>query len=249
MNDKNIFYAIGDLHGNAKFLLEALEKIANETKNSANLNVFIFFVGDFGFIFNGSEKEKNKKQVILNRYNFNYIVILGNHENYSLIYKLKVINRYNANVYLDNEVNNLIYVINGETLTIRDKNFWCYGGGVSVDQARREVHDMLYNEKTWWEEEIDESNFEKGIHNFKNKKIDVILTHDVPLNIFNKLVYLYDCTLNKRSSLQGYFDYIYYDLNGKDSLWIAGHFHPTKILKFDNLYILPIGKVFKLFND
>ena len=92
MNDKNIFYAIGDLHGNAKFLLEALEKIANETKNSANLNVFIFFVGDFGFIFNGSEKEKNKKQVILNRYNFNYIVILGNHENYSLIYKLKVIN-------------------------------------------------------------------------------------------------------------------------------------------------------------
>ena len=37
MNDKNIFYAIGDLHGNAKFLLEALEKIANETKNSANL--------------------------------------------------------------------------------------------------------------------------------------------------------------------------------------------------------------------
>lgn len=170
MNDKNIFYAIGDLHGNAKFLLKALEKIANETKNTVNLNVFIFFVGDFGFIFNGSEKEKNKKQVILNRYNFNYIVILGNHENYSLIYKLKVINRYNANVYLDNEVNNLIYVINGETLTIRDKNFWCYGGGVSVDQARREVHDMLYNEKTWWEEEIDETNFDKGIHNFKNKK-------------------------------------------------------------------------------
>ena len=143
---------------------------------------------------------------------------------------MAVINRYNANVYLDNEVNNLIYVINGETLTIRDKNFWCYGGGVSVDQARREVHDMLYNEKTWWEEEIDETNFDKGIHNFKNRKVDVILTHDVPLNIFNKLVYLYD-------------------LNGKDSLWIAGHFHPTKILKFDNLYILPIGKVFKLFND
>lgn len=249
MKNKAIFYAIGDLHGSAKLLLEALKKIKNETKNLQNYDILVFFVGDFGFIFYDDESERNKKVSILKKFNFNFIVILGNHENYNAIYSLTKEERFNGQVYLDKDIDSLVFVENGEVLTIDDKNFWCYGGGISVDQEWREVREMLYSIKTWWEEEIDETNFDKGVNNFKSKKIDVILTHDVPLCVFNKLVYTFDCTIKKRSPLQGYFDYIYFDLNGKSSLWIAGHYHPEKILKFNNLYILPIGKVFKLFNE
>lgn len=249
MKNKAIFYAIGDLHGNAKVASEALKKIENETKSLQNADIYVFFVGDFGFLFSNDEAERIKKINTFKKFKFNFIVVLGNHENYSEIYKLKLVKKYNGNVYLDKDLDSLIYVQNGEVLTIEDRNFWCYGGGVSVDQEWREVKEMLYNVKTWWEEEIDEVNFDKGIINFKNNKIDVILTHDVPLCVFNKLVYLFDCTLKKRSALQSYFDYIYFDLNGKSSLWVAGHFHPEKILKFNNLYILPIGKVFKLFSE
>ena len=63
MNDKNIFYAIGDLHGNAKFLLEALEKIANETKNTANLNVFIFLLEILGLYLMEVKKKRIKSKL------------------------------------------------------------------------------------------------------------------------------------------------------------------------------------------
>lgn len=113
MKNKAIFYAISDLHGSAKLLLEALQKIENETKNLQKLDIFVFFVGDFGFVFYDDESERTKKVSILQRFNFNFIIILGNHENYKAIYSLKTSKRFNGKIYVDKDIDSLVYVENG----------------------------------------------------------------------------------------------------------------------------------------
>jgi predicted phosphodiesterase len=235
---KRQVFVIGDVHSDYDGFDNTIRLIEKE-HGSLTCDDVIFIAGDAGFVFDYDnkwmKKHKRRKRRI-NKYPFHIFVVLGNHENYELIYRFpqKVI--FGAKTFKEEGVN-VHYIQNGEVLTIDFQRFWCYGGGLSIDKTRREMKTLYEGEpKSWWKEEIDKENFEKGINNFE--KIDFVITHDVPRSVYYQLKSILNIH-GKQSPLQPYFESFYQ--NDSFTRWFAGHYHPRYHIPIDKkILILPI---------
>lgn len=235
---KKEVYVIGDAHGDYEGFHTLVSKLEKKKGKPLDENDVLIIAGDAGFVFDYDNpwfKQRKKRMKNFNKYPFSILVVLGNHENYDEIYKFSKSEIFGMRTYKEYGVN-IHYIENGEKGVINGKTFWFYGGGLSIDKYRRDIYEMQTGKKVWWEQEIDESNFEKGKKNFEN--VDYVITHDIPDTIFSLYASEYHLQ-DKRCSLQKYFDFFY--KNKPFIHWYSGHYHPEhKVTYRQNITILPI---------
>ncbi|MBR1762080.1 MAG: metallophosphoesterase [Eubacterium sp.] len=160
-------YITGDTHGDINFFkTPELKKLTEDDT--------LIICGDFGFLWDGSEKEKKALET-LKKKKYTICFLDGAHENYDMLSAYQPY-RYkggNANKIADN----IFHLLRGEIFTFERKTFFCMGGGESED-----AH-MRCEGETWWKEEMP-SNEElfNGARNLKDAdyQVDYVLTYEAP---------------------------------------------------------------------
>jgi hypothetical protein len=113
---------------------------------------------------------------------FEILFVDGNHENFDLLYKLPVEERYGGKVRKLRK--NIFHLMRGEVYEIEGKVFFAFGGATSFDKYMREEH------VDWWEEEIfseaEKLNAIRNLERMRNK-VDCVITHTVPRRLLVNL--------------------------------------------------------------
>jgi len=215
---ENRIYTIGDLHGGEDGSSMFLEtKRFPEQKKLTKLDVLIQ-LGDFGYIWYYDEytkeyrKDLNFIKTLINR-KFTTLIIDGNHENFDLIYKLPIIEKWGGKVreYKIND-KSLYIAIRGEVYIINNKKIFTFGGAQSSCKSERcSLEDYLngkeyykkrnneyiagkrnYKKKykskdiNWWSQELPtKEEYENGIKNLEknNWQVDYVFSHNCPIEI------------------------------------------------------------------
>ena len=234
-------YVIGDIHGDYKIIDARFEK---STSNCDKKDV-LFVAGDAGFI-NSYENQDSKALRIkhLNSLPFIIIVVLGNHENYDIIESLPSTEIFGGKCYKEDGVD-VYYAKNGQIFNIDGTKFFTFNGGYSIDKEQRLSYEKQFNNKFWWPQEIKEEDFSSAFSTYFTNRIDYVITHDVPLDIFKKLTpYIPGRFKNHTCSLQDFFQKLYTMKNYTH--WYAGHYHPSYPVTIDDVTVLPIGYLHKI---
>ena len=160
-------YVTGDTHGDISFFKSpALKKLTEDD--------YLIICGDFGFLWDGSDKEKKALET-LKKKKYTICFVDGAHENYEMLstYQPYRFKGGNANKIADN----IFRLLRGEIFTFEDKTFFCMGGGESED-----AH-MRTEGRTWWKEEMPSTDeLMNGARNLKDAgyKVDYVLTYEAP---------------------------------------------------------------------
>ena len=234
-------YVIGDIHGDYSII----DARFGELKGTKEKHDVLFVAGDAGFI-NSYEKEDSKDLRIkhLNSLPFIIIVVLGNHENYDIIESFDETTIFGGKCYKEDGVD-VYYAKNGQIFDIDGTKFFTFNGGLSIDKLQRLEYEKQYGRKFWWPQEIKTEDFDQAFKTYFTNRIDYVITHDVPLSIFTKLIpFIPGRFKNQTCPLQEFFQKLYMMKNFTH--WYAGHYHPSYPVTIDNATVLPIGYVKKI---
>ena len=137
-------------------------------------NDFVLITGDFGGIWDGSERDKQTLDFFSSQ-PFTTLFVDGNHENFDLLNSYPVEEWNGGKVHKIRD--DIIHLMRGQVFTIEGHTYFTFGGGISIDKLQRTEH------VTWWREEF--ASFrekEEGVENLKrhNNKVDFIVTHTCP---------------------------------------------------------------------
>ena len=164
-----MIYVTGDMHGEIeRFSARNIKKLKKQDT--------LIVLGDFGFLWQGGEAEKQLLSLISSR-KFNVLFLDGTHENHALLKNYPVIDYCGGKVR--DLGGNLKMLVRGEIYEIEGKSLFALGGGQSEDAEFR------VEGKSWWQEELPSS---EEIDYARNKikscgKVDFILTHEAPQKI------------------------------------------------------------------
>ena len=160
-------YITGDTHGDLRFFSNP--KLKKLTEDDT-----LIVCGDFGFIWNGSEKEK-KALKALEKKKYVICFIDGAHENFDILSTYQPYRYKGGNAH--KIASNIYHLMRGEIFTIDKKNLFVMGGGESEDI------DMRTEGETWWKEEMPSAEeLMNGARNLKEcgNAIDYVLTYEAP---------------------------------------------------------------------
>lgn len=213
------FVITGDTHREYGRLIQIAEVMKKYEKCSEK---YICVAGDFGYIF---EDTKSEHLLLddMEKQDFTFVVIPGNHENYAAFQKYPVVDFKGAKAHKIRE--NIFYIKRGEIFTIADKNFFCMGGGNSIDQYMRKEN------ISWWKAEMptDEEykyaadNIEK--YRANGGKIDYIISHTAPLS---GLAYLRKEHGAEERPLNNFLEYVRETVADEYIMHFFGHLHIDK---------------------
>ena len=147
-----MIYITGDIHGDfSRFKSPLLRKLR---KNDA-----LIVCGDFGFIWNGSEKEKKILKKI-GKLPYNVLFVEGSHDNYDLL------EDYPEEEWCGGRTRHITgrlrQLMRGQVFEIAEKTVFSFGGGQSDDTV-----DLIEGEN-WWRREIpSEHELEEGLRNLE----------------------------------------------------------------------------------
>lgn len=162
-----MIYVTGDTHGDAKRFHHRMIKKLRKGDS-------LIVCGDFGFLWDGSKREKKLLKWIGKR-RYNVLFVDGCHENYSL---LETFETAEWNGGMTRVISGkLRQLLRGEVYTIDGKTVFAFGGGQSDDNELRK------SGKTWWEQEAPtEAETSRGLRNLAAHgcKVDYIVTHEPP---------------------------------------------------------------------
>ena len=120
-------YITGDTHGDMRrFDSSPVKKLKKGDP--------LIVCGDFGFIWEGGEKEE-KVLKKLGKKKYNILFVDGTHENFDLLNKYPV-SEWNGGK-VRNICGNLYYLTRGQIFTIENKTFFTFGGGESSETQFR----------------------------------------------------------------------------------------------------------------
>lgn len=160
-------YITGDTHGDISFFKNPqLKKLTEDD--------VLIVCGDFGFLWDKSDKEK-KALDVLKKKKYTICFVDGCHENYDILnayqpYRFKGGNAHKI-------APNIFHLLRGEIFTFDKKTFFCMGGGESEDQ------DMRVEGKSWWKDEMPNAEeLMNGAKNLKENelKVDYVITYEAP---------------------------------------------------------------------
>lgn len=170
---ENTYCIVGDTHGDLNF------KVFFKARKAGYKNIFI--CGDFGYIWDGSEKE-NRRLDYLSSIGLNIYWIDGNHENFDLLEKYPVVNFNGGKAHKIRD--NIYHLMRGEIFTFGDKKILAFGGANSTDKHLRKEG------KSWWHQEVpsdlDKNNARKNLLKHNNK-VDYIITHTAHTRALNDM--------------------------------------------------------------
>lgn len=164
-----MIYVTGDTHGDfSRFKDPQMKKLRK--------NDILIICGDFGFIWDGTRKEKNVLKKIM-ELGYTVAFIDGCHENFDLLESFPV-SRWNggtARVIAPN----LIHLMRGQIYTIEGKKIFTFGGGHSQDIEFRRG-------SRWWKrEQPSHEEIMQAIDNLESygNAVDYVITHEPPATV------------------------------------------------------------------
>ncbi len=227
-----MIYITGDIHGDlSRFKSPLLRKLK---KNDA-----LIICGDFGFIWDGSDKEKKLLKKI-GRKRYNVLFVEGSHENYDLLEQYEVTEWCGGKtrqIY-----GRLRQLMRGQVFEIAEKTVFTFGGGQSDDNAD------LVEGQNWWPREIpNEHEINEGIANLEKVKgeVDFVVTYEPPA----KLHEFIDHQGSRINHINAFLNDVYEKATFKK--WFFGKLHLNKLIPpkyhavYDNIVIADTTKIKK----
>ena len=223
-----MIYITGDTHGLIDFdKLNYFKTIYTSEKD------VLIILGDAGIAWSEEELEHTISKYEL--LGITIIFIDGNHENFSMLNNLPIVEMYGAKMHKIS--NNIYHVLRGEITTINNLNFLCLGGAISIDK-----HYRILNKSYWLEEEITEKDINNALTNLKkyNFEVDYVLTHCVDtITLINEFGYNPDSCTDRLNFIDKFVKYKY---------WYFGHYHIDEDFNKKRCFyddILTINEVYK----
>ena len=222
-----MIYITGDTHGEWDKRKEFLQSLNKDDK--------VICLGDLGWSWDEYHIKTFQPKC-------EWLSVLGNHENYSIIEKLPVVKKYGGKCRQLKE--NVFYFMNGEMYKIEGKKFFVFGGALSIDKHWRTPY------KDWWpQEQPTQGDFEHAIRTLKKHhwKFDYFLTHTGDTEQVQRVLGRQD-TINDGTERmiqelkyqvkehEGYFDYHFF--GHLHEFWIQYAFHALGPLKGYSWYCL-----------
>lgn len=201
----------GDMHGDYSRFGDS--RIARLKKGD-----FLIVCGDFGFVWDGSAREKQILKKI-GRKRFYTLFVEGCHENYDLLEKYPEEDFCGGRVRVISD--RLMCMKRGSIFNIQGKTLFAFGGGQTKEiEIRRES-------KTWWERELptpDEVNFGKKNLEKCGNKVDYIVTHEPPASVKEFLNF----EVRQISYMHTFFDTVKDECEFRK--WFFGKVHKNKLI-------------------
>ncbi len=162
-----MLYITGDTHGNA-------DRFKQFKKLFPKYNDTVLVCGDFGFVWDGSEREK-KQLSKLERCACNILFVEGTHDNLDLLEQFPEEELFGARV--KRLAKNVFWLSRGRIYNIDGVSVFAIGGGESSDADER-VEGV-----NWWRRELpdfDEIESAKRVLAEADNSVDVIISHQPP---------------------------------------------------------------------
>lgn len=205
-----MIYITGDVHADiTRFKNPALRKLR---KNDA-----LIICGDFGFIWDGSPKEKKLLKKI-GRLRYNVLFVEGTHENYDLLEEYEICDWCGGKTRQIS--GRLRQLLRGQLFTIAEKTVFAFGGGQTDD-----IYE-LEEGTNWWKREIpSDEELAEGIKNLESadNNVDFIVTYEPPAKMQDFLI-----GKGERNHINTYLDKIYNTVEFKK--WFFGKLHLNKLI-------------------
>ncbi|MCM1577231.1 MAG: metallophosphoesterase [Ruminococcus sp.] len=224
---------IGDTHGD-------YSRFSHRKIKTLGKNDYLIICGDFGFLWDGSDRERQTlKKIGAKR--FTTLFVTGSHDNYELLEK------YPEEYYLGGKARNIcgrLYMLSsGSVFNLDGKRVFAFGGGQAADI------DAGLDNIRWWEQELpDEKNIDEGRRLLRelDNQVDYIVTHEPPASIAEFLqmhgTVSPDSSVVPQNRLNIFFD----GLKGEVefNMWFFGKLHRNKLIPpryravFDEPYMI-----------
>lgn len=210
-------FITGDTHGGAAYGLKKLNSSSFKEARELTKDDYLIIAGDFGYIWN---KDKPSDEELywydwFNKKKFTTLFVDGNHENFDRIEKLPEVKMFGGEV--GKLTDSIYHLKRGEVYDINDIKIFTFGGGTSIDKWRRREF------VSWWsQEQPNHREYNHGIMNLNecDWKVDVVITHDCPVSIYDMMDFE---KYEDISQLQKYLENIKSKLSFKK--WYFGHYH------------------------
>jgi hypothetical protein len=152
-------------------------RIADKRLSRLKKNDFLIVTGDFGFLWDKTDREDKILKKIGKR-RFYTLFVEGCHDNYDLI------NSYPEEDFCGGRARRisgrLYHLSRGSIFNLQGARVFAFGGGISSDIAERTAHNRFWGEEAVTEEQIAAALENLGDHGFK---FDIAVTHEAPASI------------------------------------------------------------------
>lgn len=206
-----MIFITGDIHGDlSRFKHPMLKKLK---KHDA-----LIICGDFGFIWDGSDKEKKLLKKI-GKKRYHVLFVEGSHENYDLLEQYEVSDWHGGKTRQIS--GKLRQLMRGQLYEIAEKTVFTFGGGQSDDNTE------LIQGQNWWPREIpSEEELAEGRQNLEKAdgKVDFIVTYEPPAKLHDFL----DHTSRDINHINTYLNDIYE--KATFAKWFFGKLHLNKLI-------------------
>ena len=162
-----MIFVTGDTHGDISWFKNPRLKKLGEKDT-------LIVCGDFGFLWDKSEKQKKNLETLKSK-KYTICFVDGAHENFDILnaytpYRWKGGNAHKI-------ADNIFHLMRGEVFTLEEKTFFVRGGG------ERDDRDMREPGISWWEVEMPRAEEIKNAEDnlkFNDFKVNYILTYEAP---------------------------------------------------------------------
>lgn len=208
-----MYYLTGDMHGDESRIYD---KEWYKLKSGDTLIV----LGDFGFLWDGSEREKQAIKFLSTR-KFTIAFLDGTHENFDMINSHRVTRWKGGMVHRIGD--NLYHLMRGQIFDLDGCRVFTMGGGESGDIEIRK-------DKSWWKDELPSpQELAQGAENLDSEGlyVDYVLTHEPP-SLVKSAMLLRQGRADQVNKLNGYLEEI--DRSCKFRHWYFGSMHEDRVV-------------------
>lgn len=207
-------FITGDMHGDE-------ERVSSRELRQLKSGDTLIICGDFGFIWDGSERERKILEYLGSR-KFNVCFIDGTHENFKLLGEYKETYWKGGRVHRIS--GNLFHLCRGEMFTIEGHRIFTFGGGESFDK------DMRTEFETWWRDELPSpAEMEHGANVIEENGFDMdyIITHEPP-SLVKSAILLRNGKVDRVNKLNGYLEEVNHCC--RFNRWYFGCMHEDRVI-------------------
>lgn len=209
-----MIYVTGDMHGEE-------ERLYSRNMRKLKEGDTLIVCGDFGFVWDGSPKERKLLEYLGSR-KYNVAFVDGTHENFDLLSKCRMTVWNGGRVHRVS--GNLFHMMRGQIFNIEGCKIFTFGGGESLDREMRIEH------QTWWREELPTpAELQEGAEAIDEAgcEVDYIITHEPP-SIVKSTLLLRSGDVDRVNKLNGYFEQLNRECKFKH--WYFGSMHEDRVV-------------------
>ena len=200
-----MIYITGDLHGEWDQRKEFIKSLTKED--------ILIVLGDLGWSW-------NKWHIDRFQINCEVLSVFGNHENYTLIEQMPIVERHSGKVRQMKD--NVFYLMNGEMYEIEGKKFFVFGGALSIDKHWRTPY------KSWWPQEQptqEELKHALEVLGKNDWRFDYLLTHTAETELVQRVLGRKDTVVDSTENMIQEIKYQIKEHDGDFKHHFFGHLH------------------------